>query len=217
MKGFWNRSSKTQSWVILKQIQYFQINNSGFLGERCTILQLLIAMDEWTEISNRGDAIDVIYCDFQKAFDTVAHNRLMDVLCHYGIKDPILSWIEDYLKNWKQQVSVNGSESSLFDVSSGVPQGSVLGPLLFIIYINSMVVKTGDTNLLLYADDLKLYREIKTDEDIETLQTDLDKLYDRTQYSLLKFHPDKCVVMRLMSSRSKKLRQMHYITWMKGG
>ena len=86
------------------------------------------------------------------------------------------------------------------------PQGSVLGPLLFIIYINSMVVKAGDTNLHLYADDLKLYREIKTDEDVETLQTDLDKLHDWTQYSLLKFHPDKCVVMRLMSSRSKKFR-----------
>ena len=148
----------------------------------------------------------MIYCDFQKAFDTVAHNRLMDIVCHYGIKDPILSWIEDYLKNRKQQVSVNGSKSSLFDVSSGVPHGSVLGPLLFIIYINSMVVKAGDTNLLLYADDLKLYREIKTDEDVETLQTDLDELYDWTQYSLLNFHPDKCVVMRLMSSRSKKLR-----------
>ena len=178
----------------------------GFLGGRCTILQLLITMDEWTEILDRGGAIDVIYCDFQKAFDTVAHNHLMDVLCHYGIKDPILSWIEDYLKNRKQQVSVDGSKSSLFDVSSGVPQGSVLGPLLFIIYINSMVMKAGYTNLLLYADDLKLYREIKTDEDVETLQTDLDKLYDLTQYSLLKFHPDKCVVMRLMSSRSKKLR-----------
>ena len=178
----------------------------GFLGGRSTILQLLIAMDEWTEILDRGGAMDVIYCDFQKAFDTVAHNRLMDALCHYGLKDPILSWIEDYLKNRKQQVSVNGSKSSLFDVSPRVPQGSVLGPLLFIIYINSMVVKAGDTNLLLYADDVKLYREIKTDEDVETLQTDLDKLYDWTQYSLLKFHPDKCVVMRLMSSRSKKLK-----------
>ena len=110
------------------------------------------------------------------------------------------------MKNRKQQVSVNGSKSSLFDVSSGVPQGSVLGALLFIIYINSMVVKAGNTNLFLYADDLKLYRGIKTDEDEEKLHTDLDKLYDWEQYLLLKFHADKCVVMRLMYSKSEKLR-----------
>ena len=178
----------------------------GFLGGRSTILQLLTAMDNWTEALDRGGAIDVIYCDFQKAFDTVAHNRLMKLLCHYGIKDPILSWIEDYLKDRKQQVSVNGSKSNLFDVPSGVPQGSVLGPLLFIIYINSMVKKAADANIYLYADDLKLYQEIKTDEDVEKLQNDLDKLYDWTQYSLLKFHPTKCVVMRLMSSKCKVLR-----------
>ena len=90
-----------------------------------------------------------------------------------------MSWIEDYLKNRKQQVSVDGSKPSLFDVSSCVPQGSVLGSLLFIICINLMVVNAGDTNLFRYAD-----------EDIEKLQTNLDIL-DWMQYSLLKLHLDK--------------------------
>ena len=84
-----------------------------------------------------------------------------------------MSWIKDYLKDRKQQIAVNGTLSNTFDVPSGVPQGSVLGPLLFIIYINSMTTKAGDANILLYADDLKLYKEIKTDDDIEQLHNEL--------------------------------------------
>ena len=82
----------------------------GFLGGRSTVLQLLRVIDSWTEILDNGGIIDTIYCDFQKAFDTVPHNRLLDLVEHYGIKDPILSWVRDFLSNRKQQVSVNGAK-----------------------------------------------------------------------------------------------------------
>ena len=177
--------------VILSEKQF------GFLGGRSTTLQLLKIMDEWTKIIDGGGIIDVIFCDFKKAFDTVPHRRLLLVLHHYGIKEPLMSWIEDFLKDRKQQVSVDGCKSQVFDVLSGVPQGSVLGPLLFIMYINVMIDKSGDANLFLYADDLKLYREIKSGEDCVTLQRDVDRLYDWTRYSLLEFHPDKCEALRL--------------------
>ena len=176
----------------------------GFLGGRSTVLQLLTVVDKWTKILDQGGAIDVIYCDFQKAFDTVPHGRLLDLLAHYGIKDPILSWIRDFLRNRKQTVSINGCRSKLFDVTSGVPQGSVLGPLLFIMYINSLVEKISSPDLYLYADDLKIFRKISAEEDIEKLQHNLDKMYDWTCYSLLRFHPDKCVTMRLTQSRANK-------------
>jgi hypothetical protein len=94
----------------------------GFLGGRSTVLQLLKAVDKWTEILDRGGVVDVIYCDFRKAFDTVPHKRLLELLIHYGIKDPVLSWVEDFLSNRKQQISVNGCKSKLFDpVSHKVP------------------------------------------------------------------------------------------------
>ena len=129
------------------------------------------------------------------------HNRLMELLNYYGIKDPVFSWISDFLTDRKQHVTVNGSKSKVFDVSSGVPQGSVLGPVIFVIYINSMLAKSGSSDLYLYADDLK---EIKIgEEDIESLQQDLEKLDDWSQYSLLKFHPDKCVVMRIGANQKK--------------
>ena len=169
----------------------------GFLDGRSTILQLLHVVDRWVDILDGGGVIDTIYCDFQKAFDTVPHQRLICLLSHYGIKDPLLPWIRDFLTNRKQQVQVNGNKSNIYDVLSGVPQGSVLGPVLFIIFINSMVEMSENAEIFLYADDLKVFKEIITVENAEALQEELDTLYDWSTYSLFRFHPDKCVSMRI--------------------
>ena len=121
----------------------------------------------------------------------------MNVLEHYGITDPILSWVKDFLSN-RTQIVVNGRKSETRHVTSGVPQGSVLGPLLFVTYINLMVDKAGSLEIYLYADDLKIYNEIKSSDNVEDLQNGLDNLYNWTKYSLVRFHPGKCVTMRLM-------------------
>ena len=157
----------------------------GFLGS--AVLQLLIIVDKWAAILDRDGVIEVIYCDFQKAFDTVPHNRLLHLLSHYGINDPIFYWVRDFLTHRKQQAVVNGCKSNILDDISGVPQGSVLGLLLFIIYINSMVEKAGSTELFLYAVDLMICNEIESVEDANILQQALDKLYDWTRYSPLRF------------------------------
>ena len=197
-------------------LEYLHSNNIlsekqfGFLAGRSTVLQLLKVVDHWTEIVDSGGMIDVIYCDFQKAFDTVPHKRLMEVLMHYGVEDPVLSWIKDFLSNRKQEVCVEGSKSEVFNAISGVPQGSVLGPLLFIVYINLLVTKSDASNIFLYADDLKLYREIKCKEDEAQLQRELDTIYDWTQYSLLKLHPGKCVSMRIAPKKKKVDGKCHY-------
>ena len=115
----------------------------------------------------------------------------------------VLEWIKDFLSNRKQRVCVNGSVSDLFDVTSGVPQGSVLGPLLFVLYINLMIEEAGDANLYLYADDVKLFQEITEENDTRVLQENLNRLNDWTNHSLLKFHPDKCEVMRVAPKNNK--------------
>ena len=140
----------------------------------------------------------------RKPFGIVPHRRLMSVLSHYGIKEPLLPWINSFLVNRKQVVQVNGCRSNLFDVPSGVPQGSVLGPVLFIIYINFMLSKAENADIFPYADDLKLFKRVEMEYYAIALQNKLDKLYDWTKYSLLNFHPNKCVSMRI-KQRSKAL------------
>ena len=169
----------------------------GFLTGRSTVLQLLKVIDSWTEILDRGVCVDVIYCDFMKAFDTVPHRRLINVLEYYGIDDPILSWINDFLTDRRQKVVINGVASKWHQVTSGIPQGSVLGPVLFVVYTNTMVGESGVSDVYLYADDTKIFNEIHCQQDIDDLQQDLNRLFNWTKKSLLKFHPDKCVSMRI--------------------
>ena len=99
---------------------------------------------------DRGGVIDVVYCDFQKAFDTVPQKRLIEVLAYYGFTNPLLSWVKDFLTG-RTQVIVNGCISRKYEVTSGVAQGSVLGPVLFVIYINLLIEKSNSKNLHVYA------------------------------------------------------------------
>ena len=119
---------------------------------RTGLLQLLRVLDVWTECLDRGSEVDVIFLDFQKAFDKVPHNRLIDKMKYYGFDGPILEWTNSFLKDRKQRVKIHDVESSWSPVTSGIPQGSVLGPTLFIIYINSLP-STCNSETFLFADD----------------------------------------------------------------
>ena len=118
---------------------------------------------------NNGGEIHAILLDLSKTFDTVPHNKLSHKLSSYGICGQLLNWINAFLTDRKQQVVLNGETSQPQSVISGVPQGSVLGPLLFLCYINDIptVVKS---KIKLYADDALLYRYINSEEDITILQ-----------------------------------------------
>ena len=183
----------------MKANKFFSKKQFGFLGGRSTVLQLLRVIDKWTEILDRGGCVDVIYCDFKKAFDTVPHRRLMSVLEYYGVCDPVLSWIKAFLTDRRQQVMINGCGSEWHPVISGIPQGSVLGPVLFVIFINTMVEKDTDSDIFLFADDAKVSKAIFQETDTTILQNDLDGMVQWTNKSLLQFHPGKCKSMRLSS------------------
>ena len=181
----------------MKKNALFTNKQFGFIGGRSTVLQLLKCLDRWTDILDRGGVVDVVYCDFQKAFDTVPHKRLLHVLNHYGVTDPILGWIQAFLSDRKHRVLVNGVPSSWHDVISGIPQGSVLGPVLFVIFINTIVDVIEYVDSALFADDTKLSEGIFSSDDSLPLQIDLNNIGDWSDDSLLRFHPGKMIAMRL--------------------
>jgi len=155
-------------------------------------------LDIWTEILDQGGTIDTIYCDFMKAFDKVPHHRLLFKVEQYGIRGNILGWIKDFLSNRTQEIIINENRSKPANVTSGIPQGSVLGPILFVLYINDLPeVVDKDTFIFLFADDTKAFRQIKTQQDNIQLQKDIDNMVAWSNIWLLKFHPEKCIMMAL--------------------
>ena len=137
-----------------------------------------------------------------KAFDTVPHNRLMSVLEYYGVSDPILGWIKSFLSLRKQRVMVNGVPSAWHEVISGIPQGSVLGPVLFVVYINTIVDVIEHSDSFLFADDTKMSKGIFDPGHNMLLQEDIDNISRWSDSSLLRFHPDKMAAMRISKKHS---------------
>ena len=131
-------------------------------------------MEEWTQALDLGNSIDIIYMDFKKAFDKVPHQRLIYKIRALGINEEITLWIKDYLTDRTQKVIINGKSSEWKPVTSGIPQGSVLGPLLFVIYINDL--PNSIISIYIFADDTKIFKIITSDIDCQILQKDLNEL-----------------------------------------
>ena len=179
----------------------------GFRSGRTCETQLITTTHDLLSSFNSKSQIDVAILDFSKAFDTVPHAGLLGKLEHYGIDSKILLWITNFLNNRKQRVVVDGSFSNFADVESGVPQGTVLGPLLFLLHINDLP-SCVNSKVRLFADDCLLYREIKNNQDQIDMQRDLDALVDWGSTWGLKFNAKKCNIMRV--SRSRKPLQHFY-------
>ena len=202
---------KLMETMIKKEIMTHLTENNllsprqfGFINGRSTVTQLLKYLDCCIDKVVRGNVVDCIYLDFAKAFDTVPHKRLLNKLEAYGITGKLLNWIKAFLVGRSQAVKVNGVESEIKAVLSGIPQGSVLGPILFIIYIND-ILDNIDSEGFLFADDTKIFKTILSKADAESLQSDIDSLEAWSKEWLLRFNPKKCHVLSL-----GKLENTHY-------
>ena len=179
-----------QSETLLADAQH------GFrLGRSCAT-QLMLAIEEWSNMVEKGEPVDVLYLDLAKAFNTVPPRKLLRKLEAYGIGGNILPWLEDFLVGRQQRVVVGGSRSGWAPVPSGVPQGSVLAPLLFILYMNDLpgVLNGG---IKIFADDSKLYRSVGLPTDPFALPEDLDAAVRWADEWQLTFNATKCKFLHI--------------------
>ena len=180
----------------------------GFVNGRSCMTQMLECLDDWTRILDNDGSVDVIYIDYAKAFDKVAHKRLLIKLEGYGISPQLIQWIGSFLSGRRQKVRVNGAESEWEDVLSGVPQGSVLGPVLFILFVNDLpeMIKT---KVKMYADDTKIYADVSNEENYYKLQEDIDSLDKWAHEWQLSFNTSKCKVMHIGKKNPRKTYTMN--------
>ena len=155
----------------------------------------------------RTQQVDVIYLDFSKAFDCVSHEKLLFKVQCLGIGGSLLAWFRSYLSGRRHRVVIDNESSDFFPVTSGVPQGSILGPLLFLIFINDMPnVISKETSLSLFADESKCFRLILGRDDGNKLQDDLNKLFQWSRIWGMEFNVKKCKVLRVARIRSSVIR-----------
>ena len=166
-------------------------NQHGFVKHKSCVTNLLESLDIATKALQLKQPLDVVYLDFAKAFDKVPHNRLMLKLEAYGIRGNLSCWIHDFLSERLQRVVLGTSQSCWSSVLSGVPQGSVLGPTLFIIYIND-IMENLDNICKIYADDSKIFGKPG-----ESMQSDLEKIGIWSKKWLMQLNVDKCKVMHI--------------------
>ena len=146
-----------------------------------------------------GHTIDVVYLDFTKAFDSGPHIRPLSKLHSYGFRDPLIGWLKSFLIGRRQRVCVHDTVSMWHKVTSGIPHGSVLGPVLFLLYINDLRDNVA-SNVYMFADDTKIYRPMTSHEDTTILQDDLDCLQSWSAKWLLNFDLHRCKVMSITKS-----------------
>ena len=194
------------------------LHQHGFTHGKSTVTNLIQALNVWSEALSHGVPVDVIYLDYEKAFDKVPHQRLLRELYRQGIRGSVLGWITDFLHQRKQRVRVNDEFSEYSTVLSGVPQGSVLGPPLFLLYVSkiSSILKNFTS---LFADDTKLHTFLLEPHDDSTLyedqphttnslQHDLNRVTTWSEIYQMSFNLSKCHVLHLGHNNPKQTYTM---------
>ena len=168
----------------------------GFRSGHSCETQLIQTVEDFARTIHEQQQCDVMILDFSKAFDTVPHRRLLQKLSSYKLDPRCLAWIAEWLRKRTQIVVQDGERSDPVEVKSGVPQGTVLGPLLFLLYINDIGNRVS-SSIKLFADDCLLYRQVRTPADTILLQKDLDILTEWSSKWLMYFNVSKCTAMTI--------------------
>lgn len=191
-------------WLAEKLKHHICVSQHGFVRGRSVSSNLIEFTNYASGVIESGSQLDVIYTDFSKAFDRVPHTLLLRKLHMIGVHSSLLSWISSYLVGRWQYVRLCGCRSSTFEVHSGVPQGSHLGPLLFLLYVND-IPTIFKSRSLLYADDLKLFRRIVSVADAQILQQDLLALSDWCSRNGLNLNIGKCKCLTFHRKRGQPM------------
>lgn len=190
------RIIKDRMLTFLLSAKLISPHQHGFLSRRSTCSQLLDCVNDWSIALSSGSPVDVVYIDFSKAFDSVCHAKLIHKLRGYGIDGYLILWLQAFLSNRTQQVCVGDSFSASVAVSSGVPQGSVLGPLMFLLYINDLPDKIPESiKIKLFADDVKIYSELSRPFSPGGLQSCLNLLQEWCFLWQMSINADKCATL----------------------
>ena len=191
---------------IINHIKANQLNcqeQHGFTANKSTVTNLLETLNVITEAQMHGIPVDLLFLDYQKAFDTVPHKRLLQQVNSFGIDDKALNWITAFLNDRRQRVRVKDNISTWKPVVSGIPQGSILGPILFTLFVNDIPSQLQSI-IAMYADDTKLFASIISDNPTNTLISDLKLLEEWSEKFQMKFHPEKCHVMHIGSNNPRQ-------------
>ena len=178
-------------------------------GKSC-LTQLLHHFDDIIESLSNGDDMDAIYLDYAKAFDKVDHQLLLSKLQLYGFHSKIIRWIESFLTNRSQQVIVDGYMSITAPIISGVPQGTVLGPILFLIFINDIASCVPHSTLRCFADDTRICRSISDLNNVRELQSDLEEVTKWSARNNMALHEDMFEYICHLSNKRNLLHQLPF-------
>lgn len=178
------------------------LNQHGFVKGRSTSSNLLEFTTNVANSLERSQQMDTFYADFSKAFDRIDHNLLSQKLLDFGFPSFWVDWIRSYLMGRKQRVIIDGFTSREIEVLSGVPQGSHLGPLLFVIFISDIGLYVKNSQILLYADDCKLFKTISSHTDCVALQDDITEIYRWATLNNLQLNIKKCNIFSFYRIRN---------------
>jgi hypothetical protein len=184
----------------------------GFRSGRSCLTQMLSHFDEIMLGLTGNMDTDSIYLDYAKAFDKVDHRLLLLKLHKYGFSQQIIDWIQSFLVNRTQSVVLNGQHSVISWILSGVPQGTVLGPILFILFINDLQGCVMNSKVSFFADDTRISKQISCEQDVQLLQQDLDSVILWSKYNNMKLHEDKFELMIHKSNKNNMLYELPFVS-----